>query len=67
MEQAQDIRKIAGPEGCGDHLSFGGTEFTANKEGVFEVPAAAAAELAAHGFQPVPVKKQEAPAKNGSK
>lgn len=67
MDQAQDIRKIVGPEGCADHVSFGGTEFTANKDGIFEVPAEAAAELAAHGFQPAPVKKQEAPAKIGSK
>lgn len=60
MENAQDIRKIVGPEGCGDHVSFGGEVFEANKDGVFEVPANAAAELAAHGFQPAPAPIQKA-------
>lgn len=65
MEQAQDIRKIVGPEGCSDHVSFGGEVFEANKDGVFEVPASAAAELAAHGFQPAPAPIQKAAPQGG--
>lgn len=67
MEQAQDIRKLVGPEDCADHVSVGGQTFEANKDGVFEVPALAAAELIHHGFKPVPVAKKQEPAKNGSK
>ena len=61
MEQAQDIRKIVGPEGCGDHLSFGGQTFEADEKGIFEVPPAAANELAAHGFKAAPVATESQP------
>ena len=64
MENAQDIRKLVGPEDCADHVSHGGQTYEANQEGVFEVPALAAAELLHHGFKPVPVEKKSAPQGN---
>jgi hypothetical protein len=56
MEQAQDIKKIVGPEDAADSFSHGGETFKANKDGEFEVPGHVAAEMHHHGFKVVPAK-----------
>jgi len=41
---------VRGPQGCAKTLSFGGETITANKRGVFLVPAEAAEHLKRHVF-----------------
>lgn len=47
-----ETTKLQAPEGC-TGASFDGVEYEADKNGVVEVPAAAAAELLSHGFTAV--------------
>jgi hypothetical protein len=54
----QDTCKITGPENCGDVISWEGQSYEAAKDGSFDVPIAAAAALAAHGFVVVAQKKE---------
>jgi len=43
--------KARGPKGSADTLSFDGETYSADKKGVFTVPAEAAEHLKRHGFE----------------
>lgn len=49
-ENGSPMAFVVGPENTHGSLSWNGTTYEADSDGVFTVPAAALADLAGHGF-----------------